>query len=210
MNKKDLYKRMDGVRDALGIGYDCMYANPFDMCSKLDIQVICTEFVTSGLRGIAIPSTGPTRDSDTIILNGKRDFTQRKFDCAHELTHLLLHAPSREYYLQQVDDVTIAQDGYTEWEANEGAAELLMPYRIFIPMFVLETKAYKSETVTCRRMARLFKVTEQNIAFRMKGLQYEIWQYANGTAIADLVIMSRSEQKAQGIQLPDDFSYIHI
>lgn len=205
MNKKELYSRMDGFRDAMGLDYESVCVNPFDICRKLNIYVALVELSTVGLRGVALPS--PDRQEDIIILNSKRDFTQRKFDCAHELTHLLLHTPHKAY-LQKVNDVAIAQNDYTEWEANEGAAELLMPYRVFIPKFTQEMREYRSEASVQRRLARYFKVTEQNVAFRVKGLQYEIWQYGNGQPLDKIHIISRKEQSTTGIAFPSDFRYL--
>lgn len=58
---------------------------------------------------------------------------------AHELIHYWFHPEQGAFYPFS----PASRDKEKEWQANEGAAELLLPYRDFVPRYVqtvLETE----------------------------------------------------------------------
>lgn len=84
------------------------------------------------------------------------------------------------------------RDKEKEWQANEGAAELLLPYKDFIPRFV-QTAKYVEENYepleeVYNELARFYKVMPIVVDYRIRNLESEILQYINGTPIERIVL----------------------
>lgn len=50
-------------------------------------------------------------------------------------------------------------------------------------------------------LARQFNVTDAVITYRLESLKYEIGQYLNGVPVHRIEILSRSQQRARGIDV---------
>jgi len=145
------------------------------------------------------------RKSTSIALNGNRSDTMQNFDCMHELIHYFFHDIENQQYICSVSDSeenTIVQDSYIEWQANEGAAQFLIPYEILLSLI----KARKDYLDTWygiqdlrEDLANKFNVTEDVIKVRLKSLKYEIHQYLNGCALEKIHLLSISTQEKRGI-----------
>ena len=82
-------------------------------------------------------SPGKPGQEDIILLSSRLTDRERGFYAAHEWLHLCWHRDASkspflcgEYRFPQ-------QDSFLEWQANEGAAEILMPWRQVVEL-VLE------------------------------------------------------------------------
>ena len=131
----------------------------------------------------------------TIGLNARRSAAGKNFDCMHELIHYWLHDQSTFYCLDDMDD-------HMEWQANEGAAQFLMPYQSFIPNYCyLHDKLYASyaprqaHDMQIATLAGSYMVGEMAVKFRMESLKSEIAQYINGVDIDKIRIVSSRNQR---------------
>lgn len=149
-------------------------------------------------------------------INGRRCAEQQRFDCAHELIHFHFHPDDMTFTCYDLASGLVFQDKYMEWEANEGAAELLMPYRLFVPIVGdLYTAVAHGEGVLLAShgsiisyLMQLFGVSAQMVRMRMDGLAYEIYQYVKGVSVDDLRVLSRREQRKAGLNAPSVYAYL--
>ena len=201
-SKRDLYKSVDRFRTK----YSFSVSDPIDIPLLIErSKHICVEYAnlkTPGLCGLAMVGD----IEDTIVLNSNRTKTEQRFDCSHELIHLYLHR-CVERSFNCFTAPRSKQNSFLEWQANEGAAEMLVPYRDFIPRFYrhfCEMKQEPFDGVPIQaKLADFYSVSTQVIENRIQSLSYEIHQYSQGVPICEIVLMSRAQQKRQGIQPPD-------
>ena len=100
------------------------------VCRGLTIEQI--DFKTITICGILYKGISTT----SIALNSNRSVTMQNFDCCNELIHYFCHDIKEcQCVCAEVGSETspITQNPFLEWQANEGAAELLVPYQMFIP-----------------------------------------------------------------------------
>lgn len=138
------------------------------------------------------------RPTETLIaLNSARSKESRNFDCMHELIHYFVHAKQAIFNCTDAKNGVFQQDNYMEWQANEGAAQALVPYQEFIPLYVHMAVENKNEFYlfkTIDHLAAHFQVTDHVIFNRIRSLQYEIYQYFTlNIPINDLKILSHSK-----------------
>ena len=106
-------------------------------------------FKTPGLCDIAMVD----ESVDTIVLNTNQSGLEQNFDCAHELVRLFKHRNIQTYF-KCFTKVKPRQNTFIEWQANEGAAQFLVPYQDFIPPFhsVKDINVhFSSVSLFCRR-----------------------------------------------------------
>jgi len=117
-----------------------------------------------------------------IKLNQKDRPETKNFTVAHELGHFILHK-SRLVELDTIDGrmnrnmqsdadpftYLEKRDGIMEAEANRFAALLLMPPNLFKP-------AYDRLSGDCKALEKLFFVTEQSVARRLRELGLGKWK----------------------------------
>lgn len=157
-------------------------------------------FDNKGLCGIAMLGD----KTDTVILNANRSEREQNFDCGHELMHLSKHRNIGEDCFQCFAIPQPEQNELLEWEANEGSAELLVPYRLILP---LVKKAYPS--LTNRNAYKQFQVdlswkfgvSMPVIYYRFESLKYEIAQYNAGVSLKDIEILSKSKLLQKGMHI---------
>ena len=202
-SKDNLYKRIEEERKFL-----CAETNmyPLDLVAlckeKYKIEVAFVPFVTEGLQGMFIPQ----KDNATpniIMLNKNRNEYEQNFSCAHEFIHFALHQ-NEHLTAFNFETVRKSQDSYLEWQANEGAAELLVPYKMFIPMLVNELEGLPfSTSLDCvkRKLAKFFHVTSSVIENRINSLKYEIYQYQNGVPLNEIEILSNRQLERRDIKI---------
>lgn len=156
-------------------------------------------FKTHGLRGMAVPADLYSTQKDIIILNSFRSTKEKNFDCAHESIHITFHWKIHKSPFSCYDKIIANQDSYLEWQANEGAAEYLVPYKIFIPLAVdkwdLLSTIYPGdmENAFLKPMSDLFNVPTSVIRIRLISLKAEIEQYINGVPLENLHFYSNNE-----------------
>lgn len=139
------------------------------------------------ISGMLVPLTPPVKDKAWAIVVNRANATLRKrFTMAHELGHLLMHhfktphADADTAFKVRFRD-SLSSDGSVleEIEANQFAAELLMPEELLIPRLRNLGFDYASEEQeTQEKMARLaksFGVSQQALQIRLANLRNEIF-----------------------------------
>lgn len=188
-SKRDLYEAVDQLRTLLGVPHTAR-AVDFQkiVCASTDTVVQLAAFKTRGLQGMAILGT-----PDIILLNERRGRLSQRFDFAHELIHCRYHRVSRSAFTCTGFS---PRDPFLEWQANEGAAELLVPYRSFVPLVAENYHRIRR----CRNLeafiafaAHQFQVTRETIHIRLKSLSAELFQYRAGIPLDQLEILSARE-----------------
>lgn len=194
--KRNLYERVDRLRDSLNIPFN----EPIDVISLIEstsrIDLEYLSFKTHGLCGVAMVGT----KIDTIVLNSNRTPEEQNFDGAHELMHLYQHRNITQRF-NCFSTKKPQQDSFLEWQANEGAAQFLVPYQDFIPRFwdFFSTRRYVDDSDIRMTLAAYYGVTFQVIRNRIDGLSYEIDQYTQGIPIREVKILSQNQRKKLGI-----------
>lgn len=194
--KETIYRTVDKLRYALGIS-----SYPID--AKLIVQNCCRDpkieylnFDTNDICGVLYKGDVST----TVALNQNRSESQQNFDCMHEGIHYFSHDIS--YCKCVCSEKVIRQERSIEYQANEGAAQLLVPYELFIPEVMDLFNANMSSSDIDARIAELagkYGVTDAVIAVRLRSLKYEISQYISGIPIERIRLLSDTRQKQEGI-----------
>ena len=198
--KRTLYNQVDALKHKLGLdNIDISY--PVDSkklakkyCKNVVLEEI--EFPSHYICGILYKGDNTT----SIALNSNREICQQNFDCMHELIHYFFHNIS--YCQLMCSDKNIKQDSYIEWQANEGAAQFLVPYQIFIPKYLELEKKYAHsfwEDDSIEELAKYFNVSYGVIKNRINSLETEILQYKKGKSINSLVVISKSKAISLGL-----------
>lgn len=198
-SKAELYDSINTLFFDL-IDQECDFPfNIFKICKKLKNYSIKTENLTTpGLRGIALISKNP--DLNCIIINSALSQAEQNFHGMHELIHTKLHAEQAAFTC--FDNPSIEQNGFIEWQANEGAAELMSPMFRFIPDFVQLYTLMEYPPDWVRRYGK--QDIYNMLAFRygyspavakihIDSLCYEIDQYIKTRNLSGIDVLSRSD-----------------
>ena len=148
---------------------------------------------------------------DTIVLNEKRSPEEQNFDYAHELMHLAHHRNLSSRF-NCFSEVQLQQNSYIQWQANEGATQLLVPYQDFIPRFLRD---YDSQKIfeffdIIGTLAFHYGVTPQVILNRIECLSYEMDQYLQGVDLCSLKFLSKNQRTKLGIRPTNYFCYVNF
>lgn len=92
------------------------------VCKNLELTFI--DFCETKICGILYKSEKTT----SMALNTRRSAIGKNFDCMHELIHYWFHEPEEFFCRADVYN-------HMEWQANEGAAQFLMPHQSFAPNY---------------------------------------------------------------------------
>lgn len=202
IRKSDLYKMIAKLRQRWGLKENEYNIDIIGLCQSYGIKVGEVPFTKAGLRGIA--SIGDSHTPDVIILNSHRSKIEQKIDCAHEVVHLAFHRNIACKSFNCFETALPSQDKYLEWQANEGSAELNVPFQTLLPKIkknyhLLNT--YLDITYFKEELVHEYNVTEAVISYRLESLKYEIEQFVNGTPMRDLRILSYTSQLKYGINI---------
>lgn len=123
-----------------------------------------------------------------ILVNSNKSPFEQRFDIAHELIHFWFHPSKTSFSFQKPH----LRDKEKEWQANEGAAQLLLPYLDFIPRFVkvarfVEENHEPLEEVYSE-LSKFYKVAPIVVDYRIRNLESEILQYINGVCIENVLL----------------------
>lgn len=124
------------------------------------------DFHSPRLCGITEPG-----DPDVILLNRFKPEPVNRFALAHELVHARLHRDMPHVFMPE--DPLGSQDPVLEREADEGAAELLLPWREYLPIMrdfrhALGNNFYD---MFCRRVCPSRRVSRSVACIRVR----ELW-----------------------------------
>lgn len=139
------------------------------------------------ISGMLVPLNPPVRGKAwAIVVNRANALLRKRFTVAHELGHLLMHnfttphADAVSAFRVRYRD-SLSSDGSVleEIEANQFAAELLMPEELLIPRLRDLGFDYASEEGESQeklaRLARSFGVSQQALQIRLSNLRNEIF-----------------------------------
>lgn len=142
-----------------------------------------------------------------ILLDSRQSREEQNFFCAHELIHSAFHRDLGMKQFSCYEKTQPQQDSAIEWQANEGAAELLVPYKLFIPRFIeLLNEQLNNPSVFYWiriQLAKEFDVSYQVIFNRIENHRYEISQYEQGVDSNSIQLLSKRKQNQFGIACPD-------
>lgn len=202
INKKELYLKIESFRNILtseGIKYPL---DIFEICSKFeDLEIARCPFKTTGLRGMAVLAD-TTSNINCILVNSKLSYEEQNFHGVHELLHIYTSEPNSGQTFKCYDNVKPFQNSYIEWIANEGAAELTVPYKDLLPLVKKEYLEITKGLGTyefCERTAPMFAVTSTVIQNRLNSLSYEIQQYIGGVPLENIKVLSKAQQHKENI-----------
>jgi len=161
-NREALYRRVQGFREAFSVGNGPV--DVFTLCEQIPgLELHQAAWKTRGLNGVFMRGDG----IDLIVLNAARNRQEQTFDLAHELMHWWLHREIASH----------GRDARQEWQANEGAAELLVPWRELV-WRVYECRTALKSAENVRRFttsqAERCGVTEAVIRYRYESLRAEL------------------------------------
>lgn len=156
LSRAGLYERLDAVRTALGVS-PAEPADPFRLSALTGCRVGLRPF-DGNVGGMLLYLP----DGPLVLLNAARPCESRRFSLAHELVHLWLH-PKRP--------PGQPQDPCREWQANDGAAELLIPYRALAPLVVRNRVLLREDpALLARIVAQRFEVSQTQAKYRLRAL----------------------------------------
>lgn len=195
--KSSLYREVEKFRRSFGIGSNY----PLDAIALAEasgLSVDTCNFKTRGLKGTIVVDGA----NGFIVLDSKESPEEKNFFCGHETFHYVFHRDisMTSTSFQCFDKVKPQQNSIVEWQANEGAAQLLVPYQDFIPCFVKCLRRKRRGLWIQGCLAKRYCVTPQVINNRLDSLSYEIDQYCCGVPLSDIEILSRNQRNQRGIK----------
>ena len=202
--KKNLYGKVEALRNSLGISESDYPINAIDLCVDKECAIVeKISFKTTGLRGMSCMAN-ESNEKDIILLNSNQNSEELSFTCGHELMHLLLHRNAKVQSFSSFEKTMPNQNQFYEWQANEGSAELHVPYQQLLrkikkayPTLLSWHDFYSFKS----KLAEDYDVSSSVINFRFESLKYEIDQYLNDVKAEDIEFMSVTKQKECGINI---------
>lgn len=185
MTRGVLYRRIDAMRQKYGIRgrFD-----PFDFAAARQIPVQYHAFSDPHLKGILVRSGGVCG----IVLDPRLSGEQQRVTLTHELVHLELHYGEQGTAFSDHDGM--------EYQADEGAAELLMPYHDLLPRAASFRRRYRQDPVKITGLlAAHYRVDLDTMQRRLDSLDYELMLFLHGTPISEIVPISELEKRRKGI-----------
>ena len=138
--------------------------DPFKLAAAWGARVeALTEsaFNNDGLSGLAVIKNGVPR----IYFDSTEHYNRQRFTVAHELAHHVLgHTKDGEFHRDSVGNYSTGIRDYREIEANQFAAELLMPED------AIRQLVSREGIDSTLRLANIFNVSEAAMHWRLKVL----------------------------------------
>jgi hypothetical protein len=161
VEKDELYEIINDKLLSLNITEDCYPLNPFKVAKAYSgkLQIELKPFPTLSLGGLLY------KDPDDVMsimdINSLKSKKAQNFDIMHELCHYWLH-PAGEHLCY--DSNFIFQNKGIEWQANEGAAQALMPENLFKQMYIY----FNGDA---NKLSDYFIVSKRAVEYRIKNLK---------------------------------------
>ena len=159
IEREKLYKLVDNKLAELGITEDDYPLNSRAIAESIGSNLIVEyhKFPSNKMGGILYKGD----ELSSMALNTLRSEKGQNFDCMHELIHYWFHPPGKMFC---IDSNYIHQNPGREWQANEGAAQALMPKDLFIRKYI-EFRGNVSA------LSDFFMVGELSVEFRINNLK---------------------------------------
>ena len=201
--KESLYRYVDSLRKQLRIDSYSYPLNTIDICKSDDTtDVEYHKFSTNGFCAAALIGDR----TDTVVINLNRTPEEQNFDCGHELVHLTKHRNKgiNIFSCYDLGSKATTQNPILEWEANEGSAELVAPYRLLLPGIKqsgFDLTTYEGISNLKIYLSEKFGVSVPVIKYRLESLKYEIYQYLNGMRLDSIRLLSKNQLFKENIQI---------
>ena len=198
-DKATLYYHIKQLRHQLNITLYDYPLNTIELAMQHCRDPLIQQLPFSSVAICGILSKG--KDTTSIALNALRSKQMQNFDCGHELIHYFFHESGLYQCICTDKDSkirSINQDPFMEWQANEGSAELLVPYKMFIPDYIRLSREHARnplKAVPLDILAHKYNVTETVIRNRISSLNFEIYQYLNGVKVENIILLSANKLK---------------
>lgn len=204
MSKQQLYESIANFKKHIKISEYAYPLNIFEICDKISrIEIGPTPFKTNDIRGIAYVAANKN-ENNVILVNANKTKSEINYYGTHELMHIAIQRNTAGQTFKCYECVRPNQDSFIEWQANEGAAEFLVPYKVLLPLIKRNYKKMCEGIGTyefCQNFAEAFRVTSRVMKIRLESLSYEIEQYLSGVSIDDIEILSKRKQKDRGLDI---------
>lgn len=190
MTKQELYCQIEFLRKKIGIVCPPPYDSKVLCTAQFGLNLDMLDLRTSKLRGMShIPSR-------SVVIDCKRTPEEQNFHCMHEIMHHVFHRNRSTKSYSSYDTTQADQDPFIEWQANEGAAQFLLPYQRFIPDYIQVSKKLAHKAFSQLRVIEILSdkyfVSEKVISNRIDSLNYEIYQVLNNADIAKVRLCSKA------------------
>lgn len=184
LTKQGLYREIDHIRSYLPYIPKSLDTYQIQLQQMFpDLHIVQRELDSKKISGMLLRG-----ETALIILNSSRNEISQRFTLTHEMIHYFLHSQVGQFFCQD-DDISPY-----EWQANEGAAELLVPYRLFLPSAARYHAVLQSNRARALQiLAQQFGVSRTIIAHRLESLSFELEQYQNGVKLEQIYILSREK-----------------
>lgn len=168
ISKIDLYEKVQIVRELLGLTFEDYPLNIAKLERRLSVFVIIerTPLATPKLCGFLIKKDFPKKS--IIIINSKLSPQDYFFALAHETIHYFCHNETSE---SMNNPLLFKEHSENEKQANEGAAELLLPYKLFIPDYKICIDEYKNNVDAISNTAKAYCINPEVVKFRVLNLE---------------------------------------
>jgi hypothetical protein len=146
---QDQYTRcvdVQRVLEALNISFSRDVSAPYDGCCIFSVS-----------------DNGKELSEASIVVSGRTANVRERFTIAHEVGHILLHEPGRQYR----DIAVFSSNVPVEVEANRFAAELLMPLDDMREMLSLQVQTGMTLGMLAGRVADVYQVSSQMAETRL-------------------------------------------
>jgi len=127
--------------------------NPFELCDALNIIVL--EVPLTGVRGFYQYYS----KNSMVYIDSDLPEQVKKFVCAHELGHALMHQDTNAIYL---DTRTFLKTSIYERQANQFSINLLFPHDDFFD-------EYRECTIS--QVARCLSISEELLEYRIREIK---------------------------------------
>ena len=213
LTKMGLYKRIEKCRNELNERGVTNITIENIVAVYDDIVVEYYPFATKGLKGMLFLASDDC-DNNGMIINSNLPEEERHFHSIHEFMHIMLHAGIPGNHIMTLEnEIRNNQNSFLEWQANEGAAELIIPYKEFVPLFAELFTDYiqngqwweivYGQKSIAEYLAERYQVSVPVILNRISSLSYEIDQFRSGVPIDEVRILSHSKQQEMEIEVTD-------
>lgn len=165
---------------SMGYSFSNYPISSFEIVKKINktnnnkIEIHFLNFKTTKIGGVLIRGD----EISHIGLNSLLPEESLNFNCMHELIHYWFH-PNLNFTYCYITNEYILTDPRYEYQANEGTAQALMPYQLFIPKYY-EFKG------NIERIANFFGVSKTAVEYRIENLRFEFLQYEYGVKVEDI------------------------
>lgn len=161
-----LLNAVNSIREELNIK---MADYPIDIWEIVErypyLKIVEESFITDGLCGFLIRNKKP--DPSIIVINSHINNQDKNFAICHEIIHYFCHPIEHEDKIFSAYNKKYIQSPQ-EQQANEGAAELLVPHNLFIKDMENALKFYNDNSTAIINTAKIYNVNPEVISRKLK------------------------------------------